>query len=369
MRADIARENEVSDAVLDEHTSPDNSSLPLLSLFSGAGGLDYGFKAAGFRTVLAIDINQAALETYETNHPGSAVIPLDLSQTDPQTVVDTWEEHSRGVSPVGIIGGPPCQGFSSANVHQEADDPRRQLLFKYADIVESFKDHFDIGFFAFENVPGLASRRHKKLLADFNRMCEEAGFAITSSIIEAGTFGIAQHRKRLVVVGLNKDRYPDAELQLAGGNSKPRRVDEVLTDLPEPTFCARDLKPDDIPHHPNHVAMNPRSHRFTDGSLAPGNGKGLSFKVLSWGAPSYTVAYGHNEVHVHPNCHRRLSVYEAMLLQGFPRDGYYLKGSFTDQVRLISDAVPPPLGEGIANSILNAIRDQLAEVENGLVEP
>ena len=352
----------------DKLTSPENSSLPLLSLFSGAGGLDYGFKTAGFRTVLAIDINQAALDTYETNHPGSTVIPLDLSRVDPQTVVDTWEEHSGGASPVGIIGGPPCQGFSSANVRQTADDPRRQLLFKYADIVESFKDHFDIDFFAFENVPGLASRRHKDLLANFSHMCEEAGFTITSSIIDAGTFGIAQHRKRLVVVGLNKDRYPDAELQLSEGDSRPRRVDEVLTDLPEPAFCARDLKQEDIPHHPNHVAMNPKSQRFTDGSLAPGNGTGLSFKVLSWEAPSYTVAYGNNEVHIHPDCHRRLSVYEAMLLQGFPQDGYYLKGSFTDQVRLISDAVPPPLGEGIANSVLRAIGDRLGEPENELAE-
>ena len=349
-------------------TYSDGSSLPLLSLFSGAGGLDYGFKAAGFRTVLAIDINQAAVETFQTNHAGSTVIPLDLSQVNPQTVVDTWEEYSGGVSPAGIIGGPPCQGFSSANVRQEAGDPRRQLLFRYADIVESFKDRFDIGFFAFENVPGLASRRHKELLADFSRKCEGAGFTITSSIIDAGTFGIAQHRKRLVMVGLNKDRYPDAGLLLSEGNCKPRRVDEVLADLPEPAFCARDLKEEDIPHHPNHVAMNPRSKRFTDGSLAPGNGRGLSFKVLSWEAPSYTVAYGNNEVHVHPDCHRRLSVYEAMLLQGFPQDGYYLRGSFTDQVKLISDAVPPPLGEGIANSILKALGHRIREPETKSAE-
>ena len=348
--------------------SPDDSGFPLLSLFSGAGGLDYGFKAAGFRTVLAIDINQAALDTYEANHPGSIVIPLDLSQVEPEVVVDAWGEHSGGVSPAGIIGGPPCQGFSSANVRQKADDPRRLLLFKYANIVESFKDTFDIGFFAFENVPGLANRRHKDLLTNFGRRCEEAGFAIASSIIDAGTFGIAQHRKRLVVVGLNKDRYPGVELQLADGNSKPLRVDEVLKDLPEPTFWARNLNQEDIPHHPNHVAMNPKSQRFTDGSLAPGHGRGLSFKVLSWEAPSYTVAYGNNEVHVHPDCRRRLSVYEAMLLQGFPQEGYCLKGSFTDQVRLISDAVPPPLGEGIANSVLEAIGDRLAEPETELAE-
>lgn len=349
-------------------TSKDASGIPLLSLFSGAGGLDHGFKAAGFRTVLAIDINQAALDTYEANHPDSTVIPLDLSQVEPQVVVETWREFSGDESPEGIIGGPPCQGFSSANVHQDAGDPRRQLLFKYAEIVESFKEFFDIGFFAFENVPGLANRRHKELLADFSLMCEEAGFNITSEIIDAGTFGIAQHRKRLVVVGLNKDRYPNAELQLVEGDSKPLHVDEVLADLPEPTFWARNLQQEDIPHHPNHVAMNPKSRRFTDGSLVPGNGNGLSFKVLSWEAPSYTVAYGNNEVHVHPDCHRRLSVYEAMLLQGFPQR-YNLKGSFTDQVRLISDAVPPPLGKGIANSVLEAIGDRLEESVIGLAGP
>ena len=80
----------------------------------------------------------------------------------------------------------------------------------------------------------------------------------------------------------------------------------------------------------------------------------LSFKVLSWDCPSYTVAYGHNEVHVHPNCHRRLSVYEAMLLQGFSHS-YELKGTFTEQVRLISDAVPPPLAEGIASALAQAL--------------
>ena len=340
-------------------TFPCVPRLPLLSLFSGAGGLDYGFKTAGFQTVLAIDINPSALETYKSNHPGSTAIQLDLSQVDPHTIIETWEDLCGDTSPIGIIGGPPCQGFSSANVRQETDDPRRQLLFRYADIVASFKNHFDIGFFAFENVPGLTSRRHKPLLTDFSRRCEEAGFTIKSSIIDAGTFGIAQHRKRLVVAGVNKDRYPDAEFLLTDGNCQPLHVDEVLAGLPEPAFCAKDLKLEDIPHHPNHVAMNPKSQRFTDGSLAPGNGKGLSFKVLSWEAPSYTVAYGNNEVHIHPDCHRRLSIYEAMLLQGFPKDGYYLKGSFTEQVRLISDAVPPPLGEAIANSIIKSIGDGL----------
>ena len=99
--------------------------------------------------------------------------------------------------------------------------------------------------------------------------------------------------------------------------------------------------------------MVPRSSKFTDGSLTAGNSKRFELQGLVLDAPSYTVAYGHNEVHVHPNCHRRLSIYEAMLLQGFTHS-YQLKGTFTEQVRLISDAVPPPFAKGIANTIVEA---------------
>ena len=120
--------------------------------------------------------------------------------------------------------------------------------------------------------------------------------------------------------------------------------------MPEPAFCRRDLVAAEVPHHPNHVAMVPKSRKFTNGMLEPGDHRGRSFRVLSWDRPSYTVAYGHREVHVHPDMHRRLSIYEAMLLQGFPHS-YELKGTFSQQVQLVSDALPPPLGEGVAAAI------------------
>jgi len=100
--------------------------------------------------------------------------------------------------------------------------------------------------------------------------------------------------------------------------------------------------------------MVPRSDRIFDGSLKEGEIKGRPFRVLKWDAPSWTVAYGHREVHVHPNTKRRLSVYEAMLLQGFPPE-YELCGTLSDQIRLVSDAVPPPLAQGLANSIIDVL--------------
>ena len=100
--------------------------------------------------------------------------------------------------------------------------------------------------------------------------------------------------------------------------------------------------------------MVPKSSKFTNGMLKQGDHRGRSFRVLSRDKPSYTVAYGHREVHVHPNMHRRLSIYEAMRLQGFPHS-YELKGTFSQHVQLISDALPPPLGEGVATAIAKGL--------------
>ena len=329
-------------------------NLPVVSFFSGAGGLDQGFRMAGFHPVLAIDINHAAIATYKRNHPGTKVIQVDLATADPATILDLWEDNAGGMKPVGIIGGPPCQAFSSSNVHQVEDDPRRKLLDNYAGIINAFATYYAIDFFVIENVPGLLRNKYRRHFEEFKETVGKESFEVISEVLDAGTFGVPQHRKRLIAVGVNRSRHPDTELQLLEGDyHSPPSIERAIRGLPEPAYCAKGLEPEDIPYHPNHVAMVPRSSRFTDGSLSASNSKGLSFKVLSWDAPSYTVAYGHNEVHIHPNCHRRLSIYEAMLLQGFTHS-YKLEGTFTEQVRLISDAVPPPLAEGIANTIAEA---------------
>ena len=330
---------------------------PVLSLFSGAGGLDYGFKLAGFHPVLAIDINPAAIATYKRNHPDTTAIPLDLASADPAEILELWENNANGLEPAGIIGGPPCQAFSSSNVHQAEDDPRRELLWNYARIVQTFTARYGIDFFVIENVPALLHKRHRPVFDEFKAILAPE-FRIFEEILDAGTFGVPQHRKRLVVAGINRKRHPRTRLLLVEGDCQsPPPVENVLENLPEPAFCKPRPDPEAVPHHPNHVTMVPRSKRFTNGSLLAGNSKGLSFKVLAWGYPSYTVAYGNNEIHVHPGCHRRLSIYEAMRLQGFPH-AYQLEGTFPEQVRLVSDAVPPPLAKGIANIIARIPRLQ-----------
>ncbi len=336
------------------HSASPVRSLPLLSLFSGAGGFDLGFEAAGFSPRLAIDIDEAAIETYNSNRHSGTAIQVDLSQEAPTTIAQEWENRIGATSPIGIIGGSPCQGFSVSNVHQLEDDPRRILLIHYSRIIENLAQHYEIDFFVFENVPGLLHKRHQKFFFDFKRNCEKADFYVQHKILNAVDFEVPQFRKRLIVFGINQNKYSPCNFQFAKAKQPPRTVREALQGLPEPEFCIRGARSYSSSHHPNHITMVPRSPKFTDGSLKHGMSKGLSFRVLNWDRPSYTVAYGHNEIHVHPSCRRRLSVYEAMLLQGFPSD-YKLYGTFTQQVQQVSNAVPPPLAQGIAKLLVNRL--------------
>src|SRR5690348_16767203 len=100
-------------------------TLPVVSLFSGSGGLDEGFVQAGFSPVLAMDTDRAACLTFEHNHPGVRVLKKDLSEAANGYAVERLSELPLPVHPIGVIGGPPCQAFSMSNVHKRSDDPRR----------------------------------------------------------------------------------------------------------------------------------------------------------------------------------------------------------------------------------------------------
>lgn len=323
--------------------------FPILSLFSGAGGLDLGFARAGFEIRLAIDISDAAVKTYRRNHPDTRVEQLDLLEVTPEELLALWDECASE-APLGIVGGPPCQAFSVSNVHQREDDPRRLLVDRYAEIIATFAREKGIAFFVFENVPGLLTGRHKARFEAFRHACEKAGFRIYAKVVDAANFGLAQYRRRIIVVGIH-ERVGGDGFDIPEGDRKPLTVRDVIGHLPEPWYYRPGLDPSKNPVHPNHWTQQPKSPKFTTkGALVPGTRLGRSFRVLQWDAPSWTVAYGHREVHVHPNCHRRLSVYEAMLLQGFPPD-YVLEGTLSQQITLVSDAVPPPMGEAIARAL------------------
>lgn len=336
------------------------AKIPVISLFSGCGGLDLGFRQQGFEPIIAMDLEQAAVDSYNFNQPSVARV-VDLAVGAVADLVDGWEKVWEE-TPKGVIGGPPCQAFSIGNVHPKSDDPRANLVHRYSDIVREIDQRHGLEFFALENVGSLAGPRNEVHFSKFCREVEQAGFRIFKKILDAQWFGVPQRRARLFVVGINADKFPDLNYEFPEQESLiPNTVRNVIADFDEPVFFERKLNPDEFPVHPNHWAMRPKSKKFrqigdrsgtrTDGTKVA---SGRSFRVLNWDSPSWTVAYGHREVHVHPQGHRRLSVHEAMLLQGFPSE-YVLKGNLSEQIGLVSNAVPPPLAAAVAKQFQNIL--------------
>jgi len=320
----------------------------LLSLYSGCGGLDLGFEMAGFRTGLAYDIRDHSINSWNRNRPTDKVghvadiRELTLEQLD--------KDFGGRFCPSGVIGGPPCQSFTNANSHKKEDDPREKLLPRFFEFAMEIHRRSPLNFVVMENVPEVANSRYRHILLEQVSVLEQHGFMCRYVVLNAQNFGVAQSRKRLILVALNKSVFGGAAWTEPQAERSVPKVKDAIANLPEATFFQRGLTPDGIAHHPNHWCMMPKSSKFTDGSLKPGKGFGRSFKRLDWDRPSFTVSYGNREVHVHPDGHRRLSILEAMLLQGFPKK-YILVGNLSEQITQVSEAVPPPLATAIARSI------------------
>jgi len=325
--------------------------LSLLSLFCGPGGLDQGFKDAGFFTALAFDTDADCVITFRQNHPKAfacrrSVTDLTLDELD--------AIHRTEFRPIGVIGGPPCQSFSVSNVHQRDDDPRHRLPEAYAALLKQLNARCPLSFFLFENVPGLLSKKHKERYKKFKKLFEKAGFEVNEKLLNAKDYGVPQDRERIFVVGINQQLHPNTQWTPPSKTSTKLTVKDAIGHLPEPIHNDRGLDADSIAVHPNHWCLVPRSNKFESATLEQGQAYGRSFRTLSWNEPSWTVAYGHREVHVHPSGKRRLSIYEAMLLQTFPHE-YRLIGNMSAQVRLVSEAVPVKLAHQIAQSIRDSL--------------
>lgn len=327
----------------------------VISFFSGCGGFDLGFSSAGFSIGLALDVDAIAVESYNHNRDKDVCRVANLAETDPATIVELYSRNCNWVPPRGVIGGAPCQTFSNGNVHFNGNDARHLLPRRYACMLRVLNEEYDLDFFVFENVKGIISPKHRKEYTTIKRLFSRAGFKLFEGELDAADFGVAQHRCRVFIVGFNKLRHPNLEFKFpTAETSVPLTVASKLKGLPPPLLFKRGIRKDDIAFHPNHWTMYPRSRKFTDGSLTEGHKQGRSFRVLQWEKPSLTVAYGNREIHIHPDAQRRLSVYEAMLLQGFPSD-YELLGTLSDQVRQVSDAIPPQLGAALGKAIYDVL--------------
>lgn len=336
--------------------SADQGISNLLSLFCGCGGLDAGFEEAGFKTDLAYDRRTQSVRSWRRNFGDRAHV-RDIWDL---TLDDLDADHGSRFTPVGVIGGPPCQGFSKANRGASADDPRNALVARFFDLALQLHARSGLQFIVMENVAEILGVRGGGIVDLQIDRLEAAGFNVSTIVLNAQDYDVPQSRRRMFLVAVNPahSKTPWS----APSPSKSRlNVRDAISHLSEPAYWSRQLANSEKPEHPNHWCMAPKSKKFFSGELVEGSAASRSFKTLAWDRPSYTVAYGNREVHIHPNCHRRLSVYEAMLLQGFP-DSFELLGSLSDQIKQVSEAVPPPLAKAIGLSVKAALQGQTYSV-------
>ncbi|BEO45307.1 cytosine-specific methyltransferase [Serratia marcescens] len=328
------------------------SSTQLLSLFCGAGGLDLGFSQAGFDVNVAIDWSSAAIETHKFNFPDATALQHDLIELGVDGLLSLCKKHFNKEQSVGIIGGPPCQGFSRGNIKSTSQDPRNKLALLYIDFITALRKNYNVDFVVFENVMGLKYKKHINVYNKIICRLKSIGFDVFEHELNAVDFGVAQNRKRVIIIALRKGSYTISP-SFYKTNEINKTVKDLIYNLPSPAYYNKKLLSENIPFHPNHWTMVPRAKRFTDPSLWLENSR--SFRVIDWEKPSPTIAYGNREIYVHPNKSRRLSIYESMLLQGFPNH-FVLKGNLSQQVTQVSNAVPPPMARKIAQ-IIKEIRE------------
>lgn len=330
---------------------PPKTALPkIVSLFSGAGGLDLGFKEAGFAISVAIDASAAAIRTHKRNFPRTRAVVGDLIKLQPAGVVAQVKEKLRPGERIGVIGGPPCQGFSRANTGSLSSDPRNRLPKLYLEIVFALQSLYTVEFIVFENVLGIRDKKHAKTYQALMQGIKDLGFDVTEKELCSIDFGVPQNRRRIILSGMrSKQGYSHVKPRKRKGIQTVR---EAIGELEPPAFFRHGLLPSDIPGHPNHWTMLPKSRRFQTPEAKTGDGR--SFKRLKWDAASPTIAFGHREIHVHPDGRRRLSIYEALKLQGFPEE-FVLEGNLSEQVEQVSNAVPPPLARSVALAVKRAL--------------
>lgn len=209
--------------------------MKVVSLFSGAGGLDLGFIKAGHQIVWANDLYRDAVETYRRNI-GDHIVCEDISKIRTEEIPDADI----------IIGGFPCQGFSVANTKRHVGDERNEL---YKQLIRVIKDKRP-KFFLAENVKGILSigkgQVFQMILNDFR----ELGYKVQYRVLNAADFGVPQTRLRVIIVGVRNDidfeyTYPQPTNSKDGSDGLPRwvSVSEALRDIPDPDL------PNDLPNH------------------------------------------------------------------------------------------------------------------------
>lgn len=340
----------------------------IVDLFCGAGGLSLGFENAGFTSVLAIDKWSDAIVTYNENRENKCGTTTDIHDFSNEQLIELKGKYDIK----GIIGGPPCQGFSLVGTRQ-TNDPRNSLYMEYVRFVSVINPEF----FVLENVPGLLSLENGRFRDDIIKRFSELGYNVNYKTLRACDYGVPQSRNRVFFVGLRKDTVDkkffdfDEIIKRDIVSTKdaigdlPDLINEEYSSIytKEPMNEYQKFIRNGSPILLNHVRTNHTEQTVNIISMVPDGGSikdlpeeyykirnyNAAFKRMNSNLPSGTIDCGHRN-YFHYELNRIPTVRESARIQSFP-DTYNFIGSKTSQYTQVGNAVPPLLAYAIAENI------------------
>ena len=321
--------------------------MKVISLFTGAGGLDLGFKKAGFDIAWANEYDPTIWETFEHNFPETR---LDKRSITDVPSSDVPLAH-------GIIGGPPCQSWSEAGAGRGIDDKRGQLFFEYIRLLKEKQPLF----FLAENVSGILQPKHQKAFNNILKQFEDAGYNVSFKLLNANDYGVPQDRLRVIIIGYHKKK-----VGFSFEFPEPLPDRPTLKDAIYDLRLAKAAKPlnktnGDKLTIPNHEYMN---GGFSTIYMSRN-------RVRSWNEPSFTIQAGGRHAPIHPKApkmkfieqdkrifvpgkehlYRRLSVRECARVQTFPDTYIFKYKDIANGYKMIGNAVPVQFAHQLAKKI------------------
>ncbi len=332
----------------------------VVSLFSGAGGLDKGFEQAGFDIIWANEYDSSIWETFEYNFPNTH---LDKRSIRNVPSIDIPEC-------IGIIGGPPCQSWSEAGALRGIEDERGQLFYEFIRILRDKKPLF----FLAENVEGMLAQRHSEALANIKKLFRESGYNLSFRLINANNYNVPQDRKRVIFVGYRNDlnkTFEFPEIQ----EYKPVLKDAIW-DLRNSAIPAKEK------NYTNGNECKIPNHEYMIGGFS------TIFmsrnRVRAWDEPSFTIQAGGRHAPIHPQApkmtfveqnkrefvkgqehlYRRLSLRECARIQTFPDDFIFKYSSVADGYKMVGNAVPVNMAYAHASKIMQDLTSILTNIDS-----
>ena len=330
--------------------------MKIVSLFTGAGGLDLGFEKAGFEVIWANEFDRTIWETFEYNFP--------RTKLDKRNIVDI--PSSEIPNAIGIIGGPPCQSWSEAGAGRGIKDKRGQLFYEY---IRVLKDKEPL-FFLAENVSGMLLPRHREAFEEIMGQFKSLNYNVNYTLLNAHDYGVPQDRKRVIIVGYHQDtrkifRFPP---------KLPKRP--VLKDAIWDLRSAKPAKPYNKANNPTDLTMP--NHEYMNGGFSTIYMS--RNRVRSWNEASFTIQAGGRHAPIHPQApkmkfieqnkrifipgkehsYRRLSIRECARIQTFPDDFIFKYENVSDGYKMVGNAVPVEFARHLAAKITQDLQEFLA---------